>query len=87
MTLSPHWRVETDALQADVRLAGFPAVRELVTALMDLADELDHHPDVSFGYNRVGVRWTTHDAGGLSDKDWLAAERTDEVFRRLGAEA
>ncbi len=87
MALSPHWRVEADALHAEVRLSGFAAVRELVTALMDLADELDHHPAVSFGYREVSVSWTTHDAGGLSDKDWLAAEHTDVLFRRLGAEA
>lgn len=87
MTLSPHWRVESAALHAEVRLSGFAAVRELVEGLMNLADELDHHPEVSFGYRQVSVVWTTHDAGGISDKDWLAAERTDALFRRLGAEA
>lgn len=87
MALSPHWRVDAGALRAEVRLSGFAAVRELVAALMDLADELDHHPEVSFGYRQVSVTWTTHDAGGLSDKDWQAAERTDLILRRLGAEA
>ncbi len=87
MALSLHWRVEATALRAELNLSGFEAVRELVTALMDLADELDHHPEVGFGYRQVSIVWTTHDAGGLSARDWTAAERCDEIFRRLGVEA
>lgn len=84
MALSSHWRVEAKALRAEVALSGFAAVRGLVADLMDLADELDHHPEVSFGYSRVSVLWTSHDVDAISDRDWQAAERTDVLFRCHG---
>lgn len=67
-------------LEKTCRLPDFDSVRRIVIALMALADELDHHPDVSFGYRDLTIRWSTHDAGGISALDHEAAARTDALL-------
>ncbi len=69
-----HWRFD-DFRQAMV----------FASAVAELADRLDHHPDLLVGYGRCSVRWSTHDAGGVSARDLDAARQTDAVAARLGA--
>jgi len=45
----------------------------------DLVMEFDHHPDVQFGYGYCVVKYTTHDSGGLTIKDFQCAKRIDEL--------
>jgi pterin-4a-carbinolamine dehydratase len=42
-----------------------------------LAQRMDHHPDIEIGYRRCRVAWTTHDAGGITENDCIAAARTE----------
>ena len=81
--LSPRWRLLPDRLEADIALAGFAQVRAFVTGLMGLADALDHHPEVRFGYRQVSVTWTTHDSGGVTASDWQAAAATDRLLESV----
>lgn len=67
-------------LERVCQLPDFASVRRVVSALMALADELDHHPDVSFGYRDLRVRWSSHDVGGISARDHEAAARTDALL-------
>ena len=46
-----------------------------------VAQEHDHHPDIDIRFNKVRVRWTTHDAGGLTRLDLVLAEATDGLAR------
>lgn len=80
MTLSSRWVRRDNALCADVTLADFAEVQALVSALMALAERLDHHPEVRFGYRQVAVAWTTHDAGGVTARDEAAAAETDRLI-------
>jgi len=46
---------------------------------LDLAEEAGHHPDIDIRYNRVRVGLVTHDAGGLTEKDFVLAAAADEL--------
>jgi 4a-hydroxytetrahydrobiopterin dehydratase len=46
------------------------------------ADKRDHHPDLRIGWGKVEVRWTTHDAGGISAADAEMAQLADRLYRR-----
>jgi 4a-hydroxytetrahydrobiopterin dehydratase len=46
------------------------------------ADKRDHHPDLNVGFGKVEVRWTTHDAGGISTADVEMASQVDRLYRR-----
>ena len=77
-----NWQLIGDMLVGDWKLADFTQLRQVVTQLCDLADELDHHPTVTYGYNTVHVETTTHDAGNLiTQKDLELAQRVSQLVR------
>jgi 4a-hydroxytetrahydrobiopterin dehydratase len=53
-----------------------------VNRLASLADTADHHPDIDIRYSKVHVGLSTHDAGGLSEKDTAMAEKIDLATSR-----
>jgi 4a-hydroxytetrahydrobiopterin dehydratase len=50
-----------------------------VNRLAELAEGENHHPDIAISYRKVTVRWTTHSAGGITDRDRELAARTDTI--------
>ncbi len=73
------WREEDDALVREFELESFPAAIEFVRRLANLAERENHHPDIDIRYRRVVVRWSTHSAGGVTDRDRDMAARTAEL--------
>lgn len=54
-----------------------------IQAMAPHAEELDHHPELFNVYNRIEVTLNTHDAGGLTEYDFVLAARFDEVAASL----
>jgi 4a-hydroxytetrahydrobiopterin dehydratase len=75
----PAWRVEGGKLCRSFRFADFPSAFGFMTRCAFAAEKLDHHPDWTNVYNRVDVALSTHDAGGLTDKDFELALAMDEA--------
>ncbi|TML77190.1 MAG: 4a-hydroxytetrahydrobiopterin dehydratase [Actinobacteria bacterium] len=73
------WQEQDNALEREFELPSFPAAIEFVGRLAELAESEDHHPDIDIRYRRVTVRWTTHSAGGITEKDREMAERTSSL--------
>jgi 4a-hydroxytetrahydrobiopterin dehydratase len=73
------WPEVDGALQREFTFDGFPAAIAFVNRLAELAESVNHHPDIAVSYKRVTVRWTTHSAGGITDRDRDLAGRTDEL--------
>jgi 4a-hydroxytetrahydrobiopterin dehydratase len=76
MSVPAGWREEDDALVREFELESFPAAIEFVRRLAELAERENHHPDIDIRYRRVLVRWSTHSAGGITDRDRELAGRT-----------
>ena len=74
MSVPEGWREEDDALVREFELASFPAAIEFVRRLAELAERENHHPDIEIHYNKVVLRWWTHTAGGITDRDRELAE-------------
>ena len=74
------WREENDALVRELEFASFPEAIAFVDRLAELAESENHHPDIDVRYRRVTVRWTTHSAGGITERDRELAERTDGLL-------
>jgi len=74
------WVERDDALERTVEFDGFREAIDFVGRLADLAESENHHPDIAISYRRVTVRWTTHSAGGITDRDRELAARTDELL-------
>lgn len=78
---------EGDAIQRTFRFADFNAAFGFMTRVALMADKRDHHPEWFNVYDRVEVRLTTHDAGGVTDKDVELARFMDTVAVAMGARA
>lgn len=76
MSAAEDWREEEGALVRDFEFESFPAAIAFVGRLADLAERENHHPDIDIRYRRVVVRWSTHSAGGVTDRDHELAGRT-----------
>ena len=76
------WTLEADgkAIAKTFRFSGFrDALAWMVRAGFE-AEAIDHHPEWSNVYNRVSVRLTTHDTGGLTEKDLELARRMEAIL-------
>lgn len=68
-----------DAIEKSFRFADFNEAFAFMTRVAMLAEKLDHHPEWRNVYNRVEIRLSTHDAGGLSERDIDLARRIDAI--------
>jgi 4a-hydroxytetrahydrobiopterin dehydratase len=76
---TPDWREEDGALVREFEFASFAEAIRFVDRLAEAADAANHHPDIDVRYRRVLVRWTTHSAGGITDRDHELAALTAEL--------
>jgi 4a-hydroxytetrahydrobiopterin dehydratase len=76
----PDWAEVDGALQREFELPSFPDAIAFVNRVAELAERENHHPDVAISYKRVTLRWTTHSAGGITDRDRELARRSDELL-------
>ncbi|MCU0511653.1 MAG: 4a-hydroxytetrahydrobiopterin dehydratase [Anaerolineae bacterium] len=74
------WERQGGKLVKTFRLPSYMAGLALATTIGTIAEGFDHHPDLSIGYKKVTVEFTTHDAGNqLSEKDFAAATAIDAL--------
>ena len=57
------------ALERTFELPSFPEAITFVDRVADLAEAESHHPDIDVRYKNVTLRWSTHSAGGITDRD------------------
>lgn len=79
--LLPHWhRLDgRDAIERQFRFQDFSEAWAFLTRVALLAEAQDHHPEWSNVYDKVSITLTTHDAGGLTDRDLRLAHAIDLV--------
>ena len=75
----PAWRVEAGELVRTFAFKDFRAALGFVNQVGDLAEKAGHHPDIDIRYNKVRLGLVTHDAGGLTAKDFELAVEADKL--------
>jgi 4a-hydroxytetrahydrobiopterin dehydratase len=81
MTL-PHWQRRGDLISREYEFKDFPAAIKFVDAVAVAAEQAWHHPDIDVRWNKVTLTLTTHDAGGLTSKDFDLARQFDQLASR-----
>ncbi|MGW6389163.1 4a-hydroxytetrahydrobiopterin dehydratase [Streptomyces sp. NPDC055103] len=82
----PGWSVDSDRLHRAYRLGDHFAATALVVHVARIQQELDHHSDLTLGYNTVALSVNTHSAGGtVTEKDFELAERVEAIAPGHGA--
>jgi 4a-hydroxytetrahydrobiopterin dehydratase len=81
LTALPGWSQEGEAIVKSFEFADFMAAIGFISKAASSIDEMDHHPEWTNVYNRVDVRLSSHDVGGVTDRDVQLAR----VLERLAA--
>ena len=76
----PLWSGGPDGIERTLELPTFRAAVEAVSVIADVAEQLDHHPDMDLRWTKVRVAVVTHSAGGLTQLDLDLAHRVDALF-------
>ncbi len=72
---APGWSLAGRELKREFKLKDFRQAMEFVNRIAAIANEQDHHPDITISYNKVALVLTTHKIGGLSLNDFILAAR------------
>jgi 4a-hydroxytetrahydrobiopterin dehydratase len=75
----PDWKIESGELTRTFVFKDFRASLAFVNKVGDLAENAGHHPDIDIRYNRVRLALMTHDAGGLTAKDFDLAAAASQL--------
>ena len=74
------WSLHDDKLQRQLVFRNFVEAFGFMSQVALLAEAMDHHPEWSNVYNRVKIELTTHDAGGITERDFMLAGRINNVL-------
>lgn len=75
----PEWSTDGTEISRTFQFEDFVAAVDFVNRLVEPAESAQHHPDIVISYNKVTVNLSTHDAGGLTDKDFTLAEEISQL--------
>jgi 4a-hydroxytetrahydrobiopterin dehydratase len=78
----PDWKKKGRTITRTFQFKDFPAAIKFVNAVAKLAEQAWHHPDIDIRWNKVTLTLTTHDAGGLTEKDFDLAGKFDRLSLR-----
>lgn len=73
------WEYSDNALHTTIEFSDFKDCFSVMTRIAFEAEKLNHHPDWSNVYNKLNITLTTHEAGGLTEKDFFLAQIIDDV--------
>lgn len=73
------WTMEAGKLTLIRKFNDFIQAIEFVNKLVEPSEAIEHHPDIEISYNKVRISLTTHDAGGLTQKDFDLARTISQI--------
>jgi 4a-hydroxytetrahydrobiopterin dehydratase len=75
----PDWKIESGELTRTFTFKDFVGSLAFVNKVGELAEKAGHHPDIDIRYNRVRLGLITHDAGGITAKDFDLASAANKL--------
>ncbi len=79
----PNWSKRAKAILRTFKFDGFLDSIAFVNRIAKRAEKMNHHPDIDIRFDNVTLTLTTHDEGGITEKDFDLARQCDEVFSRF----
>lgn len=73
------WHFKDNAIQKDFKFKTFSQALGFIVQIGVCAEKMNHHPELFNVYNKVTIRLTTHDSGGVTDKDVDLAQKIEEL--------
>jgi 4a-hydroxytetrahydrobiopterin dehydratase len=78
----PNWSKHAHTIFRTFKFEGFSDSIFFVNRIAKRAQKSNHHPDIDIRFNKVTLTLTTHDEGGITQKDFLLAQQCEEVFSK-----
>jgi 4a-hydroxytetrahydrobiopterin dehydratase len=75
----PGWTLQASTLTQTFKFKDFLEAMAFVNRLVEPSEAAGHHPDISISYNTVAIALTTHDAGGLTQRDFDLAKTVSQI--------
>ena len=76
---TPGWERSGDSIVRTAKFKDFKEAMEFVNRVADVAEEANHHPDITIRWNTVTLTQSTHVADGLTEHDFRLARRLNEL--------
>ena len=76
----PQWLEERGEIVREYEHASVLGAVDLIAQIANLAEEMNHHPDLRWVYKRLSIRLSTHDAGGLTALDVELAQKIESLL-------
>jgi 4a-hydroxytetrahydrobiopterin dehydratase len=77
----PGWKYKDNAISKTFKFKEFLHGIEFVQKIAEIAEAADHHPDITISYTSITFSCSTHDAGGVTDKDFKLADNIEIAFK------
>lgn len=77
------WSLEGDYITKELNTKNWKTTIFIVNAIAGLAEAHWHHPDLEVGFKRLKIKLTTHEAGGITEKDFKLAKEIDELVEKI----
>jgi 4a-hydroxytetrahydrobiopterin dehydratase len=78
----PNWSKRAQTILRTFKFEGFLKGIDFVNRIARKAQKLNHHPDIYIRFDKVTLKLTTHDEGGITEKDFSLAGQCDEAFAK-----
>lgn len=75
----PGWAEDGDEISRTFTFKDFAEAMRFVNNVADEAEKANHHPDIDIRWNKVTLKLSTHDTGGLTEKDFALAKLSDQL--------
>lgn len=75
----PEWKLNGNAIERSYEFANFVQAMEFVNRVAEAAEAVNHHPDITISYNKVKLSLTSHDSGGITQRDIRMAGKLNEL--------
>ena len=81
-TIDPDWKLKGEFIQRKIIFKDFKSAFSFMSSVALIAEKNNHHPNWSNVYNRVNISLSTHDTGGLTDKDFDMVNEIDLLLEK-----
>ena len=79
----PDWSKRAQTIFRTFKFEGFLDSIAFVNRIARQAQKSNHHPDIAIRFNKVTLTLTTHDEGGITNKDFLLAQQCEGIFSKF----
>ena len=75
-----EWNLNGNSIEKTFKFKNFLESINFVNKVAAIAEKENHHPDIEINYNKVTVSLSTHDEGGVTEKDFILAEKIEDLL-------